>query len=238
MTASDPTLFVIGYLGIVIAVGVLYGGQEIAARQRRANASRRQIDRTIALSLVLGTLLGIGVVAALVVVDSRTTTQKEATSPSSIVNWGLAQVVLVGIGMVFVVRHTRTVRRLNGLGPEHPLSRRTTLDLEASPDVVLGWAKSAARSAHAVDIEINPEEHFLEARTSASWQEGGRILTVQVDQAASEGSHVEICSWPTNMVRRDFGTGQYFVDRLAEKLRQISNNPPEPLALTPRHEWG
>ena len=88
MTASDPTLFVIGYLGIVIAVGVLYGGQEIAARQRRANASQRQIDRTIALSLVLGTLLGIGAVAALVVVDSRTTTQKEATSPSSIVNLG------------------------------------------------------------------------------------------------------------------------------------------------------
>ena len=102
------------------------------------------------------------------------------------------------------------------------LSRRTTLNLEASPDIVLGWAKSAARSAHAVDIEIDTEKHFLEARTSASWQEGGRILTVQVDQTDSEDSHVEICSWPTNVVKRDFGTGQYFVDRLADNLRQIS----------------
>ena len=159
-------------------------------------------------------------------------------SPYGIVMFEIAQLVLIAIGMVFVVRHTRAVRRLNELGPDHPLSRRTTLDLESSPDVVLGWAKAAARSAHAVDIDIDTEKQFLEARTTASWQEGGRILTVQVDQKDSEGSHVEICSWPTNVVKRDFGTGQYFVDRMAEKLRQISNDPPEPLALTPRHKWG
>ena len=238
MTASDVLLFVLGYLGIVIAIGVLHGGQVIASRQRGANAAQRQIDRTIASSLALGTLLGIGSIAALVVADGRTTTQKEAMSPYGIVTSGLVQLVLVGIGMVFVVRHTRAVRRLNELGPDHPLSRRTTLDLDASPDVVLRWAKSAARSAHAVDIDIDAEKRFLQARTSASWQEGGRILTVQVDQTDSEGSHVEICSWPTNMVKRDFGTGQYFVDQLAEKLRQISENPPKPLALTPRHKWG
>jgi len=238
MTGSDVLLFVLGYLGIVIAIAVLHGGQVIASRQRRANTSQRQIDRTIGSSLALGTLLGIGAIAVLVVADGRATTQKEAMSPYGIVISGLVQLALVGIGMVFVVRHTRAVRRLNELGPDHPLNRRTTLDLDASPDVVLGWAKSAARSAHAVDIDIDTEKHFLEARTSASWQEGGRILTVQVDQADSEGSHVEICSWPTNMVKRDYGTGQYFVDRLAEKLRQASENPPKPLALAPRHKWG
>jgi hypothetical protein len=74
MTASDLLLFVSGYLGIVIAIGVLHGGQEIASRQRRANASQRQIDRTISSSLALGTLLGIGAVAALVIADGRTTT--------------------------------------------------------------------------------------------------------------------------------------------------------------------
>ena len=218
MTPCDALLFVIGCLGILIAVGALYGGQEIASRLRRANASQRRIDRTIASSLALGALIGIAAVVTLVVVDSRTVTEKQAMSPYGIVLSGIAQLVLIAIAMVFVVRHTRAVRRLNGLGPDHPLSRRTTLDLESSPDVVLVWAKSAARSAHAVDIEIDSGRHFLEARTSASWQEGRRILTVQVDQADSEDSHVEICSWPTNVVKRDFGTGQYFVDRLAEKL--------------------
>ena len=59
MTASDALLFVLGYLGIVIALVVLYGGQEIASRLRRANASQRRIDRTIASSLALGALIGI-----------------------------------------------------------------------------------------------------------------------------------------------------------------------------------
>jgi hypothetical protein len=238
MTASDLLLLVSGCLGLVVAPVVVYRGQKIASRKREANAPQRQIDWTIATSLALGTVLTIGAVVALTFFDDRTTTQKEAMSPYSIVIPALGQLLLIGIGMVFVVRHVRAVKRLNELGPDHPLSRRTTLDLRASPSIILGWAKSAARSAHAVDIEIDAEHDFLEARAPASWREGGRLFTIQVRQSASDASHVEICSWPTNMLKQDFGTGQYFVDRLAEKLREISEDPPEPRALTPLRKWG
>ena len=137
MTASDAILVFVGYLGIVIAVGVMYGDQAFASRQRQANASQRQIDRTIAWSLAAGTLIGIGAVVTLLIVESRTT-HGQAMSPQGVVIWAMAQLVFVGIGIVFVVRRTRAVRRLNAFGPDHPLSRRTSLDLEASPDVVLG----------------------------------------------------------------------------------------------------
>ncbi len=47
-----------------------------------------------------------------------------------------------------------------------------------------------------------------------------------------------IYSWPTRMVKYDLGTGQYFVDRFTEKLKDISIHPPDPHDLTPIKRWG
>ena len=232
---SFLTVSLLSILLEVLGIAVLIGAQVQAARMRRGKASQQRIDSALVAMFVIGSAFVLGglVVLLLVLASSG-----PANSPRHFVFWAISQIVFITVGLIFVSRHLKRVRRLNELGREHPLCRHATVDLEAPPEVALSWARSATRSAHGHDIEIDTEAQTLWAKTTATLQEGGRIIDIQVEPLATGVSHVVIYSWPTNMVKRDFGTGQYFVDRLAEKLREISTDPPNSLALTPIKKWG
>jgi hypothetical protein len=146
--------------------------------------------------------------------------------------------VIIGVGVPLLTRRQKTIRRLNDLGTEHPLCRQATVEIDATPELVLLWARSAARSAQAHDIVIDSEEHSLWAETSTTLVEGGRIITIRVEPLSDRRSQATIYSWPTRMVKHDRGTGQYFVDRFAQKLLEIANNPLHPLAPATREKWG
>ncbi len=167
----------------ILGIAVLVGGRFLAAPMRREKATQRRINSVLTASLAIGTACVLG---GIIVLFFAPSSGESTTDAVALLFPLIALFVADLIGVVFLTRRLRTVSRLNDLGREHPLCRHADLALEATPDVALEWAKSATKSAHGHDIEIDTDALSLWAETSASLQDSGRMISIQVEPIAPE----------------------------------------------------